>query len=341
MNRAVGNTVARHIGRAALIALGIWAVAPAVSHEVRPAFLQITEREDDRYDVLWKQPTLGSIAVHLVPHISGGLLEQAPSSIETTPSFQIRFWRNLHTGSKGLEGRKLQIEGLEQTITDVLVSIALANGDSIQELLQAQRPSLTLHVQHTGIALPAYVTLGIGHILTGIDHLAFVWGLMFLVRRRMTLVKTITAFTVAHSITLAATTLHVITIHPAVVEALVALSTLFVAVELVHSYRGKNALAMRFPWLVAFTFGLMHGAAFAGALAEIGLPPHAIPLSLLLFNVGVELGQLLFIAIVLSIGWVVGKLPKELPAWMRWVPPYAIGTCSAFWFLDRLRAALI
>lgn len=326
--------------RAPLAALLLMCGVPALSHEVRPAYLQITERPGHRFDVLWKRPSMGVMAVHLVPQISGGLLEKPPTSIETASSFELRFWRNLDAGTQGLEGRTLTIEGLERTITDVLVIITLANGDSSQQILHPRNPSMTVHLTKSGIAVAAYITLGVEHILTGFDHLSFVLGLILLVRGRMTLIKTITAFTVAHSITLAATTLHVITVRPAVVEALVALSILFVAVELVHHYRGCNGLTVRYPWLIAFTFGLLHGSAFAGALAEIGLPPNAIPLSLLLFNMGVELGQLLFVAVVLCIAWSLGRLPRELPAWTRWVPPYAIGSFSAFWLLERLNTAL-
>lgn len=325
---------------AVVIAACVCAVEPASSHEARPAFLQITERPHGHYDVLWKQPIQGVMAIHLVPHLSGGLLERDPTVIETASSFRIRLWRNLDAGDRGLEGRTLQIEGLDQTMTDTLVSIALADGNSIEQILHLQNPSLTFHLRKTGIAVPAYLTLGIGHIVTGIDHLSFVLALMLLVRRRMTLIKTITAFTVAHSITLAAAALQVMTVRPEVIEALVALSILFVAVELVHGYRAKNGLTVRYPWLIAFTFGLLHGAAFAGALAEVGLPPQAIPLSLLLFNVGVELGQLMFIAAVFSIGWALWQLPRELPAWTRWVPPYVIGSLAAFWFIDRLHTAL-
>jgi hypothetical protein len=154
------------------------------------------------------------------------------------------------------------------------------------------------------------------------------------------LVKTITAFTLAHSITLAATTLHVIVVQPALIEALVALSVLFVAVELVDGYCGRGGLATRYPWLMALVFGLLHGAAFAGALADIGLPPHAIAPALLLFNVGVEVGQLMFISVVLGMGWAASRLPTPLPAWTRWIPPYAIGSLSAFWVFDRLEVAL-
>ena len=325
---------------AALIALGFGAATPAMGHEVRPAYLQVTERPNHHYDILWKQPSLGLAAVHLVPHISGGLLETDPSEIETAPGFQIRRWADLPAGSQRLDGRTIQIEGIEQTITDVLVSITLLNGESFQAILSPRSPSLALHLHQAGIAVPAYLGLGIEHILTGVDHLSFILCLLLLVRHWMSLVKTVAAFTVAHSITLAATALHYISVRPSLIEALVALSILFVAVELVHLYQGRKGLTARFPWLIAFSFGLLHGSAFAGALVEIGLPSDAIPLSLLLFNVGVEIGQLLFIAVALGIGWALSRLPREWPAWTRWIPPYAVGSLSAFWFLQRLQTAL-
>lgn len=311
------------------------------AHEVRPAYLEVTERTDGRVDVLWKQPSTGAMAVRLVPHISGGLVERPPSSVSSAPNFEIRAWRGLKPGAQGIDGRTITIEGLDRTITDVLVVVTLKTGDSVQEVLRPQNPSLALHIAKTGLAVPAYLTLGIEHILTGVDHLSFVLGLLLLVRGRVLLFKTITAFTIAHSITLAATTLHLITVQPSLIEALVAFSILFVAVELVHLYQGREGLTVRFPWVIAFTFGLLHGSAFAGALKEIGLPPNDIPLSLLLFNVGVELGQLLFVAAIMTLGWLISKLPRALPAWTRWVPPYAIGGFSGFWFLERLTTALL
>jgi hypothetical protein len=312
----------------------------ACGHEVRPAFLQITELSDGRYDILWKQPSQGTMAVRLIPHVSGGLLEGSPSAIETAANFQIQIWHDVDAGTAGLDGRTLEIEGLRQTITDVLVSITPTNAEAIQWSLRPQSPSLVLHLRQNGLAVPAYLTLGVEHILTGTDHLCFVLGLLLLVRNRIMLLKTITAFTLAHSITLAATALHLISVRPALIEALVALSILFVAVELVHFYRGREGLTVRLPWLIAFTFGLLHGSAFAGALAQIGLPPNAVPLSLLLFNVGVELGQILFLAVMLGIGVVLARLPRALPAWTRWVPPYAIGIFAAVWFLERVHAAI-
>lgn len=314
---------------------------PAFAHEVRPAYLEVLEHANHHYDVLWKQPTVGDMAVHLEPQISGGLLDRPPSEVDGTSSFQIRRWRDLDGGEKGLEGRTLRIDGLDQTITDVLVSLTLANGDTSQQILRPGAPAMTLHLTGTGRAVSAYLILGMEHILTGVDHLAFVLGLILLVRSRLTLVKTITAFTVAHSITLAATALHFIAPRPSLIEALVALSILFVAVELVHHYRGQDGLTVRYPWIIAFTFGLLHGCAFASALAEIGLPAHAIPLSLLLFNVGVEIGQLMFIAAVVAIGWMLSRMPRGIPAWARWAPPYAIGSFAAFWFVERLSAAFM
>jgi len=322
-----------------LIALS-W-TASAVAHEVRPAFFQITERADGRYDVLWKQPSQGNLAVRLVPRISGGVLEKPPSQVESAVSFQIQIWRDLDLGPSGLDGRTLEVEGLAQTITDVLVSVSLADGTDIQKVLRPSAPTVALHLGRTGVAVPAYLTLGVEHILIGIDHLFFVLMLVLLVRRGAMLIKTITAFTVAHSITLAATTLDLIAVHPATIEALVALSIVFVAVELVHHYRGRDGLTTRYPWVIAFTFGLLHGSAFAGALSEIGLPPNAIPLSLLLFNVGVEIGQLLFVALILGFIWLMARLPRPLPVWSRWLAPYAVGIAGAFWFFERLEAALI
>lgn len=278
---------------------------------------------------------MGEVAVRLVPHIEGGVLDRPPSEIQGAGDFQLTVWRNLDPGASGLEGRMLQIEGLGQTITDVLVATTPLDGDTEQQILHPQNPQTTLHLRGSGLAVLAYLRLGVEHILTGIDHLAFVLGLTLLVRRRMMLVKTITAFTIAHSITLAATTLHVIFVQPALIESLVALSVLFVAVELAGSYRGRTGLAVRYPWLIALVFGLLHGAAFAGALADVGLPANAIAPALLLFNVGVELGQLLFIGIILAMGWAVSRLPTSLPTWSRWIAPYVIGSFSAFWVFER------
>ena len=323
-----------------LTGLLIWGLADmAHAHEVRPAYLQITEDQQGRLDVLWKQPSMGQLGVRLDPKISGGLLDRPPTTVSGAPNFQITTWEHVPTGKQGLQGRIITISGLERTITDALLIVKLANGDQISQVLHPISPSFTVSTTHNGIAVPAYLVLGVNHILTGFDHLLFVLGLLLLVNNLKTLLKTITAFTIAHSITLAATALGVLHVTPSLVEALVALSIVFVALELARSRRGETGLTIRYPWLIAFSFGLLHGAAFAGALAEIGLPKDAIPMSLFLFNVGVETGQLMFVAVVLAIGWAIRRLPRPLPVWSHAIPSYAIGAASTFWFIERLHHA--
>jgi hydrogenase/urease accessory protein HupE len=318
----------------------LWALAGvAHAHEVRPAYLQVEQRPDGRLNVLFKQPSAGQLGVKLDPKISGGLLDKAPSSVSAAPNFQIKTWEGVDAGKQGLQGRTVSIAGLERTITDALLVVKLANGDQIQQVLHPASPSMVVSSTHSGMAVPAYLTLGINHILTGFDHLMFVFGLLLLVGDLKTQLKTITAFTVAHSITMAATALGVLHVTPSLVEAMVALSIVFVAVELAHARQGKTGLTIRYPWLIAFTFGLLHGAAFAGALAEIGLPKDAIPMSLFLFNAGVEIGQLMFVAAVLAIGWLLARLPRPLPAWSHAIPAYAIGSAASFWFIERLHVA--
>jgi len=205
--------------------------------------------------------------------------------------------------------------------------------------VRPDKPSLIIDLAaRDGLALPAYLRLGVAHILTGADHLMFVLGLLLLVGIRWELVKAITAFTIAHRITLALAALDVIHVPSAVIECLVALSIVFVASELVRN--DKDTLTQRKPWVIAFCFGLLHGMAFAGALAEVGLPKDAIPLSLFLFNVGVEIGQLLFVSAAIGaiLLWrlVRDRLPRPLEDFLPRVPPYVIGTFAAFWFIGRV-----
>ena len=317
--------------------LALWIAPQAQAHEIRPAYLQITETAPDRFDVLWKQPSMGAQAVRLEPRVSNGLLAAKPSEEASANSFVIRRWHNLPVKRDSFDGATIRVDGLESTITDALVSVSFGNGQQIQEILKPGHPVITVQLSGAGkLPVPAYLTLGIEHILSGYDHLSFVLGLLLLLSGGWTLVRTITAFTVAHSITLAAAALGYASVSPAVIESLVALSIVFVAVELARHYRGQSGLSVRYPWLIAFTFGLLHGFAFAGSLAQIGLPQSNIPLALLLFNVGVELGQLLFVGGVLALIWLLRRLPRRLPDWSRWAPPYAIGTFAAFWMIQRV-----
>jgi len=311
----------------------------AQAHEVRPAYLQIDEQAQGRYTISWKQPVVSDMALHLVPHLSNGWLDRRPDDTFVTPLYRIQTWRVASRAK--LDGQTLFVEGLERSITDVLVRADVRGQRPYQAILHHDAPRLVFAFTGAeGLALPAYLLLGIEHILTGPDHLCFVLGLMLLVGLRWRLIKAVTAFTAAHSLTLAAAALGYVDFPSAVIEALVAMSILFLASELVHARRGEDSLTVRLPWLIAFTFGLLHGLAFAGALAEVGLPPGAIPQALLLFNIGVELGQLLFIAAAALAMIAVAWISRRLPAWWERlrgeIPPYAIGAFAAFWFIERL-----
>ena len=228
----------------------------------------------------------------------------------------------------------------------VLLTTTWADGTSASQMVTRKGAVITIDLAlfqaGSGSWLAAaerYLGLGVEHILLGIDHLLFVLALLLMVRSRWTLVKTITAFTVSHSITLALATLGVIAVPSRPVEAVIALSIVFVCVEIVHARQGRFGLTYSYPWLVAFAFGLLHGLGFAGALAEIGLPPSEIPLALLFFNIGVEMGQLIFVVAVLAAiaAWSRVSRPLRLPSrsWARGVPAYAIGTLATYWFIER------
>jgi len=313
----------------------MWLRGVAAAHDVRPAYLEITEDATRDVHVVWKQPTAGQMVLPLYPALSSGWLQADAASQTVSDSLLIRQW-HISAPHAPLHGQTLTIGGLDKTITDVLARIRFANGATVSKLIKFGHPTLEL-LQPGKSTLPVaeYLELGMMHIWRGIDHLLYVFGLMLLVQGTRTLLKTITAFTVAHSITLAAAALHLVDVPAAQIEVVIALSIVYVAVELVHVHRGEGGLASRCPWLIAFTFGLLHGFAFAGGLAQIGLPSDAIPMALLLFNLGIEAGQLLFVATVLL---AFGSLKRMAPASAYWVPtlsPYVIGSLAAMWCLER------
>jgi hydrogenase/urease accessory protein HupE len=243
----------------------------------------------------------------------------------------------------GLEGGRIHIDGLDQTSTDVLVRFDFADGVNQAHRLTASDSSFMVPSQPSRLeVVHTYFLLGVEHILSGFDHLLFVLALLILVRAWRRLVWTVTAFTVAHSITLAAATLGFVRIASAPIEAVIALSIVFVAMEIVRTRRGRPGLTDRWPWIVAFTFGLLHGFGFAGALAEIGLPEKSIPIALLFFNIGVEVGQLLFIASVFAMITLARQISLRVdvprPTWAWAVPPYAIGSVAVFWVFQRTAA---
>lgn len=327
----------------AILACAIGFANVAAAHEVRPALAQIVETGPGDYEVTWKRPVVGDMALRLVPHLSGGALDTPPTAEQAAPGYVSRIWR-VRSGPP-LDGQTLTIEGLSQSVTDVLVRVTTRDGRTFDQVIRPTEPSLRLALAPArGIAVPGYLKLGVAHILTGFDHLLFVLGLLLLIGPNWRLVKAVTAFTVAHSITLGLAALGVIRFPSAAIEALVALSILFVALELAPGRRDAATLAHRSPWVIAFAFGLLHGMAFAGVLGEIGLPPGAAPQALLLFNLGVEAGQLLFIAATLATFWMLRRLEARMrwwrSDWVRAAPSYVIGGLSAYWLIERTLVAI-
>lgn len=308
-----------------------WA-APVTAHEVRPAYFEITATRANQYDILWKQPVVGEIALHLVPHLSSGWLERAPRAETATSYYLVKSW---HIDSKApVSGQTFSVEGLEQSITDVLVRVNIPGRHPYQTIIHPEQPSAVLVLSGGGMAVPAYLLLGIEHILTGIDHLAFVLGLLLIVRNRWMLLRTVSAFTLAHSITLAAATLGVISVSVPLLNALIALSILFVAPEIIRARQGGTSLMIRYPWIVAFAFGLLHGMGFANGLSALGFEQGRLFESLLLFNVGVEIGQVAFIALILALARAFRLMEIRWPRPLQLAPTYAIGALGASWTIQ-------
>jgi HupE/UreJ protein len=314
-----------------LMAVLLWSGACS-AHEVRPAYLELRETAAGEFSVLWKTPMLGDARLALEPAFSGEAAMVSPKVARRVPGAAIHSWT---LRAPALRGQALRIDGLEGTMTDALVRIEFANGAAWTQRLTPARPAAEIPQKASPFAVAGtYLALGVEHILAGIDHLLFVLGLLILAGRRWRrLLVTVTAFTVAHSITLALATLGVVSVPQAPVEAVIALSIAFVALEILRTRAGKPGIAVRAPWIVAFAFGLLHGFGFAGALAQTGLPAGHIPLALLFFNAGVEIGQLLFIATALCVTWL---FRRARASWLELVPPYAIGTAAMFWVFQRV-----
>ncbi|NJD32383.1 MAG: HupE/UreJ family protein [Gammaproteobacteria bacterium] len=319
---------------------------PAQAHEVRPGYLQVQETAAGQYDVLWKVPANGEYRLSLYVRLPADCTGKPTQGTFAGGAFVER-WRAKCPG--GLVGRTIAIDGLSATRTDVLARIERLDGTTQTVRLTPGQPSFEVTAVPDRLQVTkTYFVLGVEHILLGIDHLLFVLGLLFLVGSWRRLVATVTAFTVAHSITLAAATLGWVHVAQAPVEATIALSVMFVAAEILRGAQGHAGLAARAPWIVAFVFGLLHGFGFAGALRQVGLPEKDIPLALLFFNVGVEVGQLMFIAAVVAVLSTVTRLfrrqgghergPWYSEALIRTPVAYVIGSVAAFWVVQRVGA---
>jgi hydrogenase/urease accessory protein HupE len=322
----------------ALVALLVAAIARA--HSFDPALLDLRERDAGIYDVIWKSPAPaqdGFVARPLAPVFSAPCRRAADLTPRGGEPDGLAVFR-LDCGRTGLRGQTIGVAGLAANPVDVIVRIRWLDGTTTAGVLRSGADDM--EVPGTGSGAPIatvfrrYGALGVEHILTGADHLAFVLGLLLLVHGWRRLVQTITAFTLAHTITLALAVLGLVHVPPAPVEAMIAVSIVLVAVESLRPVTARPTLAHRAPWVVAFLFGLMHGLGFAGALADLGLPPDHVPLALVAFNLGVEAGQLAFVAVMI----LPVRLLRAMPRWIQLLPPYAIATVAVAWTFERIAA---
>jgi hydrogenase/urease accessory protein HupE len=307
----------------------------ADAHRLQPAYLEVNEQSAGKFSILWKKPFVAGRPMNISPKLPAGCSNITEPAVQTLASGAVERWL-VDCGEGGITNETIVIAGLSSTQTDTLLRVQLIDGSMHTTVLRPDSPSFFIPDKASKTkGAGSYLLLGIEHILGGFDHLLFVLGLLLIVRSTTLLIKTITAFTLAHSVTLAMATLGFVHVPQAPVEAVIALSIIFLATELSKQHRGEIGLTTKAPWLVALCFGLLHGFGFAGALTEVGLPQTDIPLALLFFNVGVEVGQLMFVSGVLVVIWMINKLKLQWPVWVEHAPAYAIGSLAAFWFIQR------
>jgi hypothetical protein len=307
----------------------------ALADEFRPALLEITETEPGSFAITWKTPLTRGQRLALEPILPEALEQLGPTSTRRVGDSLVdqSRWRG---DTETLVGASIGIRGLRSTPIDVIIQLDLLDGSEHSAILRSNTPDWTVPARATAWTVAAsYWKIGTIHILEGLDHLLFVLALILIVPGWWMLVKTITAFTLAHSVTLALATLGVVNMPGPPTEAVIALSIVFLASEIIHSREGRITLTERAPWLVSLSFGLIHGLGFAGALSEVGLPESDIPLALLMFNVGVETGQLMFVGVVVAIRELLRR-PFNWPREGGRIMPYAIGGIASFWFIQRI-----
>jgi hydrogenase/urease accessory protein HupE len=322
-----------------VMAAAISVASPTHAHALQPGYLEVRKIDTGLYAVIWKVPVVSNRPMAISAVLPEACDTRSPGDPVWDGTAFVTRWTAKCTG--GLEGGVIQIDGLDRTETDVLIRFDLADGTTQTQRLTADQTSFLVPSQPSQFeVVHTYLILGVEHILSGIDHLVFVLALLILVKGTRRLIVTITAFTAAHSLTLAGATLGFVHLPPPPIEAAIALSIAFVAAEIVHAHYGKTGMTQKYPWAIAFAFGLLHGFGFAGALTEIGLPPNSVPIALLFFNLGVEIGQLIFVFAVLVFLWIARAILKHITLprlnWAWAVPPYLIGSLAMFWFAQRL-----
>jgi hypothetical protein len=325
-----------------IVAVLLYAAVPARGDEFKPGYLQLTQLDRETYDVLWKIPAIDeATTLKVKPQFPGGTEALTEVRITFSRGITVQRWRI--RAPEGLDGKAIVFSQLSETRLDVLARLVRLDGTVQLERILPVSPRFFVTPSPGPLeVVKTYTVLGIEHILTGFDHLLYVLGMLLLVGGWRRILATMSAFTATHSLTLTAATLGWVHVPQAPVEACIALSIVFVAREIVQVHRGRPGITTRWPWAVAFTFGLMHGLGFAGALAEVGLPQSSIPVALLFFNVGVEIGQLMFVGAVLTViavGWrAAQRLRLSQAAWLWRLAPYAIGGLASFWLVERVTA---
>ena len=313
----------------------VWQPATAPAHESQPGAVEIEQLGQDRYKVTWRAPIY-----YNQPHPARLVLPNEWETIgqptQRRRASDIVFTRIISTSGESIDGKVIRFPGLEATITDVFIRVTRNDGSQMTTVARPTRPWAELRGERPWYATAReYLALGFHHILLGIDHLLFVLGLLLIVSSRMALLKTITSFTVAHSITLGIATLGLAHAPLPPLNAAIALSILFLGPEVVRARRGETSLMIRYPWLIAFGFGLLHGFGFASGLSTTGMPKAELPWALLWFNVGVEIGQLLFVFLALGLAWSFRTLQVVWPRWVLWLPGYTVGGLGAYWTVQR------
>ncbi len=320
-----------------IVSVLLLVTAGVKAHESRPAYLEINQTTATRYEVVWHTPVNAGVRLPLVLRFPDEVRNVTEPALQERPGSLIE--RRLIETTNGLPGKRIEIVGLQATITDVLVRVKGLDGITQVTRLKPSSPSFVVEASPSAVEVArTYTVLGIEHILTGIDHLLFILALLIITQGGWKLVKTVTAFTVSHSVTLTAVTLGFVNVPSRPVEAVIALSIVFVAAEILQLKRGRVGIAARAPWVVAFAFGLIHGLGFAGGLSDIGLPAGHIPTALLFFSLGVETGHFMFISTVLAVIAIVRRLKITVPSWTEQLPPYAIGGIAMFWVIQRIAA---
>lgn len=312
-------------------------VGTVAAHEIRPAYLQIDEMAANRYKVVWRTPILSGMRLPVVIRFSRDVRNVTEPAERSLPDSLVE--TRVIERDGGIAGSRVEFVGLQATITDVLVRVHRLDSTLETNMIHPSQPWIDFAATRSPLAAArVYFVSGFQHILLGIDHLLFVFGLLFIVRSRWMLVKTITAFTVAHSITLAVATLGKVEIPAVPLNATIALSILFLGPEIVRVWRGQTSFTIRHPWIVSFAFGLLHGFGFASGLTALGLPQGDIPFALLMFNLGVEAGQLVFVGLILLLIAALKSIEIRLPRSLELMPAYVVGISGAYWTIDRIAA---